>query len=246
MATYTPSKVDDAAFTPATDTVVPIGALADETAPDSVNEGDVGIPRMSLNRALNVRIRDDLGNERGMAINAAGEVGVQQGSAASLQATVHGTIAHDTADSTAPHKIGGQARTTNPTAVADADRVNAIFDDLGRQVTVLNQVRDLVTDATTTITSSTTETTILAAAASTFHDLTALVVINTSATAVRVDFRDATAGTIRFALYIPAGDTRGFVLQVPRPQTTVNNNWTAQCSASVADVRIFIQAVKNV
>src|SRR5687767_9016234 len=43
---------DDAAFTLGTSPVVPIGALADESAPDSVDEGDVGIPRMTLNRLL--------------------------------------------------------------------------------------------------------------------------------------------------------------------------------------------------
>lgn len=42
--------VDDAAFTPGTSEVLPIGLQADETAPDSVNEGDIGCPRMSLDR----------------------------------------------------------------------------------------------------------------------------------------------------------------------------------------------------
>lgn len=42
--------VDDAAFTPGTSEVLPIGFLADETAPDSVNESDIGAARMSLDR----------------------------------------------------------------------------------------------------------------------------------------------------------------------------------------------------
>lgn len=48
----TASQVDDAAFTPATGRVMPIAFLADETATDSVDEGDAGIPRMTLNRRL--------------------------------------------------------------------------------------------------------------------------------------------------------------------------------------------------
>lgn len=44
------SNVDDSAFGIGVDSVVPTGLLADETATDSVNEGDVGIPRMTLNR----------------------------------------------------------------------------------------------------------------------------------------------------------------------------------------------------
>ena len=41
---------DDSAFTVAVDTVAAVGMLADETAPDSVDEGDIGIPRMTLDR----------------------------------------------------------------------------------------------------------------------------------------------------------------------------------------------------
>lgn len=49
-------KVDDAAFTIATDSVGVAGFLADETAPDSVDEGDVGAARMTLDRKLLTRI----------------------------------------------------------------------------------------------------------------------------------------------------------------------------------------------
>lgn len=42
--------VDDAAFTPGTTETVAVGFFADETSPDSVNEGDMGAARMSLDR----------------------------------------------------------------------------------------------------------------------------------------------------------------------------------------------------
>lgn len=48
--------VDDAAFTPGTGQVGIIGAFADETAPDSVDEGDAGAVRMSLDRMLLVQV----------------------------------------------------------------------------------------------------------------------------------------------------------------------------------------------
>lgn len=51
--------VDDAAFTPGTSEVLPIGLQADETAPDSVNEGDIGCPRMSLDRKAYVIAHDE-------------------------------------------------------------------------------------------------------------------------------------------------------------------------------------------
>lgn len=65
-----PSKVDDAAFTVATDSVAPIGYMADQTSPDSVNEGDVGIPRMLLNRIPLAALWDAAGNERGANVDA--------------------------------------------------------------------------------------------------------------------------------------------------------------------------------
>lgn len=42
--------VDDAAFTPGTSRVLPVAFQADETGTDSVDEGDAGCPRMSLDR----------------------------------------------------------------------------------------------------------------------------------------------------------------------------------------------------
>jgi|TARA_Y100000296_G_scaffold8879_1_gene10446 hypothetical protein len=45
-----PIHVDDAAFTVGTSELTGVGMLADETAPDSVDEGDIGIPRMTLDR----------------------------------------------------------------------------------------------------------------------------------------------------------------------------------------------------
>mgnify|MGYP001560162007 CR=1 FL=1 len=54
---------DDAAFTPATDKVITSGFFADETSPDSVNEGDIGAARMTLDRWVRVALdaRSDVG-----------------------------------------------------------------------------------------------------------------------------------------------------------------------------------------
>jgi hypothetical protein len=46
---------DDSAFTPGTTEVIVMGAHADETTPDSVDEGDAGAVRMSLDRMLLVQ-----------------------------------------------------------------------------------------------------------------------------------------------------------------------------------------------
>lgn len=173
-----------------------------------------------------------------------------QSTAANLNAQAVGNVAHGASDSGNPVKIGGVGRTANPTAVTGGQRADLFMDDLGKPVVRLHAPRDLIVKQTTTISASTTETDIVTGVASTFLDLVMLIVSNTSATAVRVDFREetgaGTGGTVLFSLYIPAGDCRGFAPPVPIPMGTAGNDWTAQSSASVTDLRIFAVAVKDV
>ena len=159
---------------------------------------------------------------------------------------VFGDIAHDAVDSGNPLSIGGIARTAFASVSAALDRVKALFDLQGRQIITTNAPRGLRTRNTITLT-TTTETTLLTAVAATFLDVTKLIISNTSATAVRVDFRDTTAGTVMLSIYAPAGQTVGFTDSTdPIEQAAVNTNWTAQLSAAVTDVRIFAQAVQNI
>lgn len=71
-----PVFVDDAAFTPGTSSVMMVGAQLDNTGTDSVDEGDAGALRMSANRCLYVNVRDAAGNERGLNVDASGNIGV--------------------------------------------------------------------------------------------------------------------------------------------------------------------------
>jgi hypothetical protein len=97
--------VDDAAFTPATSEVLPIGFTFDNTSPDSVDEGDIGAARMSANRNIYVNIRDNAGNERGLNIDASGQlaanvammngVAVTMGNGASGTGVQRVTLAND-------------------------------------------------------------------------------------------------------------------------------------------------------
>ncbi len=100
------SALDDADFTPGTTPATPIQGVF-ESAPTSVTDGDMGVVAIDQNRRLKVSV-----------------------DASALD------VAHDAVDgSSAPVKIGGQARTSFPTEVANADRVNSIFDTLGRILT---------------------------------------------------------------------------------------------------------------
>lgn len=135
--------------------------------------------------------------------------------------------------------------TALPTAVTNGQLVGASGDVFGRAVVHLGTIRDLRGTQATTI-SSTTETTIVSSIAAVKNDLVMLILSNTSATAVRVDLRDTTAGTVIAPIYLPAGQPVGFGIPgSPIPQTLAAGNWTAQLSAAVTDVRVFALFEKN-
>lgn len=155
-----------------------------------------------------------------------------------------------------PKNVGGnpigvpellRAATTTPTSTADGDPAVGMADHLGRRVVVASGDRALLTQATPVTLTSTTETTLVTAGGSgVLLDLTYFHCENNSATIVRVDLRDATAGTVRDTFALAAsGGSGGFVKELaPLKQITANNNWTVQLSAAVTDVRCMAQAVQ--
>lgn len=72
------SQADDAAFVVGVNDVNPTGYMFDDVSPDSVNEGDAGIPRMSANRVPYSILRDASGQERGANVNASNALLVVQ------------------------------------------------------------------------------------------------------------------------------------------------------------------------
>lgn len=181
--------------------------------------------------------------------NGVAGTGVQRVAIASDNTVLPG-VGAGTTGSTPPANAsynGLLAKTANPSAATDGNLVGALSDKLGKQV-VVGSIRDLKGNQFTTITSSTSETTVVTAVASTFLDVYGVIVENTSATASKVTFKDSTGGTTQFEIYVPAGDTRGFMLPESGAfkQTTVNNNWTATCGTSVASIVITVLYVKNI
>ena len=154
-----------------------------------------------------------------------------------------GDVASGAADSGPPLKIGGVAQNVVPTSTATGNRINANYDLAGRAIVAYSD-RALAKRGSAITLASTTETTILAATAATYNDLTGIMVSNTSTTtAVRIDFRDATAGTIQFSLSLAANGGAVIMPPVPFNQTTVNNNWTAQLSVVGPSVRLTVFAI---
>jgi len=192
-----------------------------------------------------------------------GTVTVTQGTAGNLNATVvqsgtwtvqqgtppwqmQGDVGAGSADSGFPIKIGGFAKTTNPSAVSDGQRQNALFDKQGKLI-VNGALRQLKGKQKTSITTTTETTVVTAGGAGVFNDVYAVVVTNKSATTVFVDFKDSTGGTTQLTLSAPANDTRGFTVPVDSaiPQTTAANNWTATLSAPVTSIEITVLYVSN-
>lgn len=159
---------------------------------------------------------------------------------ASSTIMVVGDINSDAADNeTPPLKIGGIARTANPTAVAAGDRVSATFDVAGRQVTYPYTVRDLSGTAVATLANNAAdnETNLLTGVASQYHDLVYVSASNSSTNAIRIIFRDGTGGADLFDLSIPATSTEELHFQIPWKQASTDMSWKVDfgVNANIAD-----------
>lgn len=159
---------------------------------------------------------------------------------------VAGDVAHDAADSGNPIKVGGRAATTNPAAVADGDRVNAMYTVQGKAVTAPFGPRELLGDQHTAFTSTTSVTTIVDAVASVFLDLISLTLTNKSATGTLVELYDDDGTTVRDRFYAPPTDTRGIVFSAPFKQPVVNKTWKLKTVTSIDSLYVTAQFVKNV
>lgn len=121
-----------------------------------------------------------------------------------------GTVAHDGADSGAPIKVGGRARTSDITSVANDDRVDAIYDKSGRQVMFPYCLpENLVSGAITTAMTGTTSTSLISApGAGLYNYITQITVSNSHATVgTDVAIQDGNAGTTFYT--IPAAAVYG-------------------------------------
>ena len=236
----------DQAITLDGESVAVTGAFFQTTQPVSLTT----VPSHDITNAGTFAVQATLAAETTKVIGtinvaAAQTIAVTNAGTFAAQAACAGNVAHDAADSGNPIKTGGIARTANPTAVAALDRVDSFYDLEGRQIVQPFGSRGLTVHNTITL-SSTTETTLIAAgAAGIFHDVLGIFAANSSATAVSVAIKDATAGTTRATIYVPAGQNAGFMLPIPLTQSGAAANWTATLSAAVSSVYVTAIAVKK-
>ena len=145
---------------------------------------------------------------------------------------------------------GLRAATANPTNATGGNTVASMGDKAGRQVVTPGNVRELIGVQTTVISASTAETTIVTAGgAGVFNDISCIVITTTDVAAAVITIKDATAGTTRMTLHIPATAAKDGPLcipfPIPMPQAAAANNWTATVSVNAGAVAINVVYVKN-
>lgn len=232
-----PVLVDDAAFTPATSSVMMMGAQLDDSSPDSVDEGDAGAVRMSSNRNLYVRIRDNAGNERGLNIDANGALAatVTNATATNLNAAVVGNASSGASDSGGPVKVGAIGVSTEPASVTSGQRVNFYATLSGKQIVLPYSLPENNLSGTASATDTSNTQVIAAQGAGIRIYVTTLIVYNASATDTYVNIKDGTTTK----LVVPAPKNSGAVVPLPVPlRLTGNTALNFACGASVTTMHV--------
>lgn len=159
-------------------------------------------------------------------------------------ADVEGNVAHDTADSGNPVKIGAKAENSlaGITLVADGDRTDTYADLDGVLVTKpLTTYADIIVTRVSNTDGASTAFAAFGAVANTRNFISTITVYNSSTTNGYVDLRDGTAGTIIYTIPLPALGGATINFPVPLRQPTANTALAFDVSAAITT--IFISAV---
>lgn len=158
-------------------------------------------------------------------------------------ADVEGNVAHDTADSGNPVKIGAKAESSlaGVTLVADADRTDTYADIDGVLVTKpLTTYGDIIVTRVTDTGGTSTAFTAFGAVASTRNFVSTITVYNSSTTNGFLDIRDGTAGTVIYTIPLPALGGATINFPVPLRQPTANTALAYDVSAALTTVYISV------
>jgi hypothetical protein len=148
-----------------------------------------------------------------------------------------GSVAHDGVDAGNPVKVGGQARTSDRTAVASADRADFITDVQGKLIVLPNSIPDLMVSGRINLTNTTSTAVIAAGAAGVRNYVTTLVITNHSTTVnTKVSILDGATALATFSCFANGG---GVALTLPVPlRGTAATAINAQCVTTGADVEV--------
>jgi hypothetical protein len=224
-----------------------VGAYASAAAPADVSADGDAVRTWALRNGAVVTQVSYAGVLATTGLGAAG-TGTPRVAIASDSTIAGSNVAHDSADSGNPLKIGAKAATTPSTAtmVAAGDRTDLIADLDGSQVVrPMCPLGDILVERVSNTNGTSTASTVFGATASTRNYITSIAVFNDSTTNGYVDFRDGTAGTILFTLPLPAKGGAVINFPVPLRQTTANTALAYDVSAALTTVYISLIGFKS-
>jgi len=161
-----------------------------------------------------------------------------------------GAVAHDTADSGNPIKVGARASANiaDDTMVADGDRTDLISDVDGALI-VRDQfpLADLKWERTTNTDGASTALSTFGATASTKNFITGYSIFRKDAgtTPIFVDFRDGTAGSVLWSVVIPPNGGANVASSVPLFRTSANTALAFDVSAATTTVYISVSGFRS-
>jgi len=177
-----------------------------------------------------------------------GAVVLSSGTVTTVTTLTGSGIAHDSADSGNPHKIGAKATDSvlGGTPVAAKDRTDLFAGTDGVLfVRPYGSDEDSISDhATNTDGSSTAFTGAMAATASQRIYVTDIALCNSSASNVTVDIRDGAAGSVLWTLSVPAGGGNNFHFIKPL-RFTANTAVAFDPSAAATTITCSVNGYKS-
>jgi len=153
-----------------------------------------------------------------------------------------GDVAHDVAVAGNPVRIAGRGVSADYTAVATGDTADFITDLNGKQIILPYAVPENFVNGVATLTTTSDVSVIAAGGAGIRNYITSISASNTSATNVRVDFKDGTTIIASFFLAASGGGVTHTMLVPIRG--TANTAFNAALSAAVTDVRVSAQGYR--
>lgn len=156
-----------------------------------------------------------------------------------------GNVAHDSADSGAPIKVGGRARSSEITAIASDDRSDFVTDLVGKQIVLpYANPENFVSGAITTSMTGTTSTSLVAAPGAGLRNyITAIIVSNAHGTVgTDVAIQDGSGGTT--LMTVPAAAVYGgAVINLPVPLRQPTTNTALFCANVTTGASTKVSAV---
>ena len=167
-------------------------------------------------------------------------------------------ISGDTLTTTTPstgYYLGLNSINALPSPATNLNLTGVSSDKFGRIITIPQGPRDLVgtlgsssgynanaNQSTQIYSTNSSAVAVTVTPVGFYLDITSVTFTNTSGTGTELVLSDGTNG---YYWYVPRGDCRGAVFNVPLAAKTTNTAWTVQCTTAVNSIWVTVQYVYN-